>query len=73
VKRENRTPVELLNNFLRRDKEKLMIEGIPKYIAEVIAKAQFLEQKEFFEVVKKDKELSDFLRGKYFVDLGKMM
>ncbi len=73
VKREHKTPLELLEKFLRREKEKLIADGIPTYIAEVIAKCTILEQEKFFDYVKSDRYLSDFLREKYFVDLGKGM
>jgi len=71
VKRENRTAEELLERFLKREKEKLVEDGIPTYVADVIAVAKILDHTNFFLQVKKDKYLSDFLREKYFVDLGK--
>ena len=73
VKRQYKIPVELLNSFLHRPKEKLIEDGIPGYIADVVSDCIILEQEKFFAAARKDRYLSDFLREKYFVDLGKNM
>ncbi|MBI3190650.1 CCA tRNA nucleotidyltransferase [archaeon] len=71
VKREFKTPAELLEKFLRKEKASLVAEGVPTYIADVISKCSIMEQEKFFSFVKTDRCLSDFLRQKYFVDTGK--
>lgn len=71
VKRQHRTALDLLNAFLKREKEKLVADGIPNHIADVVVNCTILEQEKFFAQVKADKHLSDFLRERYFVDMGK--
>ena len=71
VKREYRTTEELLDRFIHQEKEKLILDGIPSHLAEVIRNAAILEHKKFFSHLHKDKNLSNFLREKYFSDLGK--
>ncbi|MCX6815835.1 MAG: CCA tRNA nucleotidyltransferase [Candidatus Aenigmarchaeota archaeon] len=71
VKREYRTTEELIEKFIRQEKEKLILDGIPNHLAEVIRNAVIFDHKKFFLQVRKDKNLSNFLREKYFIDLGK--
>jgi tRNA nucleotidyltransferase (CCA-adding enzyme) len=71
VKRGSRTPAELMEKFLRKEKPALVAEGVPTYIADVISKCSITEQERFFSYVKTDKNLSDFLRQKYFADISK--
>lgn len=73
VKRPVRTADALLESFMRREKQKLVEDGIPSYIAEAAHGIRMLVGKKFFAAVKADKPLSDFLREKYFVDLGKLL
>lgn len=73
IKRDFRTPAELLLFFLHREKQKLIDDGIPSYIAESASKCAILEQEKFFSATKSDRDLSDFLREKYFVDFGRKM
>ena len=73
VKRSFHNPASMLSAFLKRDRDTLIADGTPNQLAENIAKAQILEQEAFFRVLRKDKELSDFIREKYFVDLGKQL
>ncbi len=57
----------LLKNFLSKDENELIQEGIPSYIAKSIQKEfRIIEHKEFWKTVKNDKELSSFLKEKYF-------
>ena len=69
-KREFLTPDMLLKNFLKKDVARLRDSGIPENIAVAIRSAKILEGNEFLKLVKKNKELSAFLREKYFTNLN---
>jgi len=57
----------LLKNFLSKDENELIQEGIPSYIAKSIRKEfRIIEHKEFWKMVRNDKNLSSFLKEKYF-------
>jgi tRNA nucleotidyltransferase (CCA-adding enzyme) len=69
-KREFLTPSDLLKNFLKKDINKLKDSGIPENIAVAIRSAKILDNDEFLKLVKKNRELSAFLREKYFTNLN---
>lgn len=73
VKRECKTALQLLEKFIRREKDKLVAEGVPTYIADVISQGKLLDHGELFTFARQNKELSSFLRERYFVDIGKML
>ena len=66
--REFKTASILLTTFLNKEPDELKKKGIPKDIAEPISKANLLQHEEFWGFIKNNKELSIFLREKYFED-----
>ncbi len=68
VERRNKTAKELLKNFISTAKQ-LESDGIPKNIAKEFSKARMLEHEMFWRFVRRNKELSAFLRKKYFEEL----
>jgi tRNA nucleotidyltransferase (CCA-adding enzyme) len=64
--REFCTAEDVIKKLLKTSEEQLIIEGIPKYIADVIRKAKINDNKTFFANTKRDKELSALLEEKYF-------
>ncbi len=63
VERKYRKVEDLLQDFLRRNKKRLMADGVRSYIAESISKGfEILTNKEFERVVEKNKEFAIFLR-----------
>lgn len=65
--RKYRDVKRLIEDFLSKDEEKMIESGIPSYIAKEIAKRfDILEHKEFWKELKENKELSAFIKKKYF-------
>jgi len=65
-KRDFITVAELMKNFIGRSFNEHLSSGIPKNIANEFGRAKILEHDEFWKLVGKKKELSSFLRKKYF-------
>jgi len=69
-KRKSLTVNDFLRDFLKKDVKYLRDNGIPENIAKVIRNAKIHEDKEFWKVVRKNKEFSSFLREKYLTNLN---
>jgi tRNA nucleotidyltransferase (CCA-adding enzyme) len=64
VERKNKTAKELLKSFV--SSKQLESDGIPKNISKEFSKARLLEHEMFWRHVRRNNELSAFLRKKYF-------
>jgi tRNA nucleotidyltransferase (CCA-adding enzyme) len=64
--REFTAAEDVLKKLLKSKEEELIANGIPKYIADVIRKAKIIDNKNFWTMVKKDKDLSAMIEEKYF-------
>ncbi|MEM7819380.1 MAG: CCA tRNA nucleotidyltransferase [Candidatus Aenigmatarchaeota archaeon] len=65
-RREFISATDFLKKLIKNNEESLIEKGIPTYIAKVMRKAKILEHKDFWRAIKKDKELSAFIKEKYF-------
>ncbi len=57
---------ELLKKILKMTAPELEAMGIPKYVAQELVKARLLEDKQFFDALKREKDLSIAVREEYF-------
>jgi tRNA nucleotidyltransferase (CCA-adding enzyme) len=71
IRRDAQTAVQLLGNFMRQPADKLIEQGIPKYVALEISKGKTASGSAFFSMVRRDTALSSYLREKYFAEYVK--
>lgn len=65
--RKYRDARKLIEDFLSKEESKMTENGIPSHVAKEIAnKFNILEHKEFWKELKENKELSAFIKKKYF-------
>ncbi len=64
--REGKSATHLLLDFLRDEPKVLRERGIPSHLADPLSKCDLLEHEEFWDLVERDKNLSCFMREKYF-------
>jgi len=67
--REFITASQLLNSMIKMKPGEMIKNGIPGHIAKEMTKADLIEEK-FFDLVKKNKKFSAFLRKRYFYSLS---
>ncbi|MFH0832344.1 MAG: CCA tRNA nucleotidyltransferase [Candidatus Aenigmatarchaeota archaeon] len=64
--RDYKTAHQLLKSFIGKKAKELVAAGIPDNIAKEFVKAKILESDDFWKFVRKNKNISIFLKAKYF-------
>ena len=66
IKRKYRTPEAVLKEFLKYSEKELIEKGIPNHVVKPIKSSKILKDKQLWNMVKKNKKLSDYIRRRYF-------